>query len=58
MQMTGAAAATAALSLGTSGNPLALAIVIAITGLLGVTAFASLTPLAPLPTEMDAKAGI
>lgn len=58
MQMAGAAALTAALSLGTSGSPLVLAIVIAIAGLFAVTAFASLTRLAPLPEEVDARAGI
>jgi MFS transporter, DHA1 family, multidrug resistance protein len=56
MQMAGAAAATAALSLGPSGNPLTLAIVIAVTGMVGVTAFASLARLGSLPSEMDARA--
>ncbi len=42
IQMTGAAAATAMLSLGSSGNPLALAVVIALAGLFCVTAFGGL----------------
>src|SRR6266853_659957 len=41
MQMTGAAGATAALSLGPSGSPLMLASVIALAGVLAVTAFAA-----------------
>jgi len=57
MQMAGAAATTAALSLGTSGNPLVLAIVIAGTGLFGVTAFASLAQLGSFPEEMKARVG-
>ena len=51
MQMLGAAAGTAALSLGTSGNPLTLAIVIATTGFLGITTFISFTRLGPFPAE-------
>jgi MFS transporter, DHA1 family, multidrug resistance protein len=58
MQMAGAAATTAALSLGASGSPLVLAVVIALTGLFGVMAFASLSQLAPLPAELDARAGV
>jgi DHA1 family bicyclomycin/chloramphenicol resistance-like MFS transporter len=42
IQMTGAAGATALLSLGPSGNPVMLASVIAIAGLVAVTAFCSL----------------
>jgi hypothetical protein len=42
IQMTGAAGATAALSLGLSGNPLMLASVIALAGMFAVTAFAAL----------------
>jgi DHA1 family bicyclomycin/chloramphenicol resistance-like MFS transporter len=42
MQMTGAAAATAALSLGPAGSPVMLASVIALAGLFAVTAFGSL----------------
>ena len=45
MQMAGAAGLTAALSLGTSGSPLILAIVIAFAGLFAVTAFGSLVQL-------------
>jgi len=55
IQMTGAAAATAALSLGSSGNPRILAIVIALAGLLAVTAFGSLTRLS---AEADAPASV
>ena len=53
IQMSGAAGATAALSLGSSGNPIALACVIASVGLLAVTAFCSLAQNERLP----AKAG-
>ena len=42
LQMIGAAGATAALSFGTSGNPLVLAVVIASAGLFAVAAFGSL----------------
>jgi DHA1 family bicyclomycin/chloramphenicol resistance-like MFS transporter len=42
MQMTGAAAATAALSLGPSGSPLMLASIIALAGVLAFTAFGTL----------------
>ena len=45
MQMTGAAGATALLSLGPSGSPLMLASVIALVGLFAVTAFGSLIQL-------------
>lgn len=58
MQMAGAAALTGALSLGRSGSPLVLSMVIAIAGLFAVTAFASLTQFAPLPEKADAGAGI
>lgn len=54
VQMTGAAGATAALSVGDSGNPLVLALVIAFAGLFAVTAFGSLMQL----TRMPAKAGM
>jgi MFS transporter, DHA1 family, multidrug resistance protein len=57
LQMAGAAAATAALSLGASGNPLTLAIVIAATGMAGIIAFASMVQRGPAPVEMDARAG-
>lgn len=52
IQMTGAAGATAALSLGPSGSPMALASVIAFAGLFCVTAFSSLTQ----PQSAAAKA--
>ncbi len=42
IQMGGAAGGTAALSLGPSGNPLTLAIVVALAGLFCITAFSSL----------------
>jgi MFS transporter, DHA1 family, multidrug resistance protein len=42
VQMTGAAGATALLSLGPSGNPVMLASIIALAGLVAVTAFCSL----------------
>jgi hypothetical protein len=58
LQMAGAAAATAALSLGASGDPLTLAIVIAATGMAGMTAFASMVQLGPSPVEMNAPAGL
>ncbi|MBO0739354.1 MAG: multidrug effflux MFS transporter [Alphaproteobacteria bacterium] len=56
MQMTGAAAATAALSLGGSGNPLLLAIVIAAAGLFAVTAFGSLTRFGRPPAKVVSSA--
>lgn len=52
IQMTGAASATAALSLGPSGSPLVLALVIAFAGLFCVTAFGSLIS----PRQVTAKA--
>jgi DHA1 family bicyclomycin/chloramphenicol resistance-like MFS transporter len=51
MQMTGAAGATAALSLGPSGSPLMLAGVIALAGIFAVTAFASLIQYEPRVRE-------
>jgi DHA1 family bicyclomycin/chloramphenicol resistance-like MFS transporter len=51
MQMIGAAGATAALSLGASGNPLVLAIVIASVGLFAVAAFGSLSQFARFPVK-------
>jgi MFS transporter, DHA1 family, multidrug resistance protein len=51
VQMSGAAALTAALSLGGSGNSRVLALVIAFAGLLAVSAFASLTQLGRLPAR-------
>jgi DHA1 family bicyclomycin/chloramphenicol resistance-like MFS transporter len=56
IQMTGAACATAALSLGPSGKPLTLAIVIALAGLFCVTAFGSLMQPSSLAAKADAGA--
>jgi DHA1 family bicyclomycin/chloramphenicol resistance-like MFS transporter len=58
LQMTGAAGATAALSLGGSGNPLALAVVIAVAGLVAVTASGSLVQFARLPAKADMQASL
>jgi DHA1 family bicyclomycin/chloramphenicol resistance-like MFS transporter len=55
IQMIGAAGATAALSLGGSGNPLVLAAVIASAGLFAVTAFGSLAQFARLPVKAGAS---
>jgi DHA1 family bicyclomycin/chloramphenicol resistance-like MFS transporter len=55
IQMIGAAGATTALSLGASGNPLVLAVVIASAGLFSVTAFGSLAQLARLPVKAGAS---
>ncbi|HJY50931.1 MAG TPA: hypothetical protein VJ349_20210, partial [Stellaceae bacterium] len=55
IQMIGAAGATAALSLGGSGNPLVLAAVIASAGLFSVTAFGSLAQFARLPAKVGAS---
>jgi DHA1 family bicyclomycin/chloramphenicol resistance-like MFS transporter len=55
IQMIGAAGATAALSLGGSGNPLVLAVVIASAGLFAVTAFGSLAQFARLPVKAGAS---
>jgi DHA1 family bicyclomycin/chloramphenicol resistance-like MFS transporter len=55
IQMIGAAGATAALSLGGTGNPLVLAVVIASAGLFSVTAFGSLAQLARLPVKAGAS---
>jgi len=54
MQMTGAAGATALLSLGPSGSPLMLAGVIALVGLFAVTAFGSLIQLDQRPVQAAA----
>src|SRR5258705_212117 len=51
MQMTGAAGATAALSLGPSGSPLMLASVIALAGVFAVTAFGALMQYEPRARE-------
>ncbi|MGA8381416.1 MAG: multidrug effflux MFS transporter [Stellaceae bacterium] len=56
IQMGGAALATAALTLGRSGSPLTLAIVIAAAGLCCVTAFGSLTKPERLAVKADAEA--
>jgi DHA1 family bicyclomycin/chloramphenicol resistance-like MFS transporter len=56
MQMIGAAGATAALSLGPSGNPLVLAVVIASAGAFAVIAFGSLVQFASLPGKAGARA--
>jgi MFS transporter, DHA1 family, multidrug resistance protein len=58
MQMTGAAAATAALSLGPSGSQLMLASIIALAGLFAVTSFGSLMQLDQLPRRATADAAI
>jgi DHA1 family bicyclomycin/chloramphenicol resistance-like MFS transporter len=58
IQMSGAAAATAALSLGSSGSPVALACVIASGGLVAVTAFCSLAQNERLPAKADAPASL
>ena len=58
IQMTGAAGATAALSLGPSGNPLVLSAVIAVAGLFCVTAFSSLAPSSPAPAKSRARASV
>lgn len=58
LQMAGAAAATAALSLGASGDPLTLAIVIAAAGMIGITAFASMVQLGPARVGINARAGL
>jgi hypothetical protein len=54
LQMIGAAAATAALSLGTTGNPVILSVVIASAGLFAVTAFGLLME----PARFSAKANV
>jgi MFS transporter, DHA1 family, multidrug resistance protein len=56
MQMTGAAGATALLSLGPSGSPLMLASIIALVGLFAVTAFGSLIRLDQRPVQAAAAA--
>lgn len=58
IQMSGAAGATAALSLGTSGSPIVLACVITSAGLFAVTAFGSLAQTARLPAKADARASL
>jgi MFS transporter, DHA1 family, multidrug resistance protein len=56
MQMTGAAGATALLSLGPSGSPLMLASIITLVGLFAVTAFGSLIRLDQRPVQAAAAA--
>jgi len=56
IQMTGAAGATALLSLGPSGSPLMLASIIALVGLFAVTAFGSLIQLDHRPVQAAAAA--
>ena len=56
MQMTGAAGATALLSLGPSGSPLMLASIIALVGLFAATAFGSLIQLDRRPVQAVAAA--
>jgi DHA1 family bicyclomycin/chloramphenicol resistance-like MFS transporter len=56
IQMTGAAAATAMLSLGPSGSQLALSLVIAFAGMFCVTSFGSLLPSKPQPDAAAARA--
>jgi hypothetical protein len=51
VQMSGAAGLTAALSLGGSGNPRVLALIIALAGLVALFAFASLTQFGRLPAR-------
>jgi MFS transporter, DHA1 family, multidrug resistance protein len=58
VQMAGAAGATAALSLGPSGSPLVLALVIASAGFFCVTAFGSLMQSEPIPAKSDARAPV
>jgi MFS transporter, DHA1 family, multidrug resistance protein len=55
IQMSGAAGATAALSLGPSGSPLVLALMIALAGLFCVTSFGSLMQWQRVPTEAGAR---
>jgi len=55
-QIIGAAGCTAMLSLGRSGSPLTLAVVIAFAGLLCVTAFGSLMQPQRLAAKADARA--
>ncbi len=56
IQMSGAAGGTAALSLGPSGHPLTLAVVIALAGLFCATAFSSLTRLGDRSAKTNAGA--
>ena len=56
MQMTGAAGATALLSLGSSGSPLMLASIIAVAGLFAVAAFSSMSQFVQRPVQAAATA--
>src|SRR5215831_12395918 len=56
MQMTGAAGATALLSLGPSGSPLMLASIIAVAGLFAVAAFSSMSQFVQRPVQAAATA--
>lgn len=58
IQMSVAAGATAALSLGPSGSPLVLAVVVAGAGMLCVTIFGSLMPSAPASAKAGARAPV
>jgi DHA1 family bicyclomycin/chloramphenicol resistance-like MFS transporter len=58
IQMAGAAGATAALSLGPSGSPLVLALVVAFAGLFCVTSFGSLMQEQRAPVEANAGARV
>jgi MFS transporter, DHA1 family, multidrug resistance protein len=58
IQMTGAATATAALSVGASGNPITLAVVVASVGLFAVAAFGSLGRFSQLPAKADMRAAV
>ena len=55
IQMTGAATATAVLSLGASGNPIMLAVVVASVGLFAVAAFGSLSRFSRLPRHVGVR---
>jgi MFS transporter, DHA1 family, multidrug resistance protein len=55
IQMTGAAGATAVLSLGPSGSPLALTLIIAGAGLFCVASFRSLVPSQRFAAQADAR---
>jgi DHA1 family bicyclomycin/chloramphenicol resistance-like MFS transporter len=57
IQMVGAAGATAALSLGPSGNPTVLAIVIAVAGVISMSAFGSLAQFGRFPSKAGASLG-
>jgi hypothetical protein len=58
IQRIGAAGATAALSLGASGNPLVLAVVIASAGLFAVTAFGLLVQCTRVSEKVGASASV